>query len=86
MAIYQYRCAQNGDFEVSRPIGMAAPQVRCAACGADAVRVFTLRCSRSRPEQSSPRSTGRREPRDQPAVLFLAAAGAGSQAADDGTC
>jgi hypothetical protein len=41
MATYQHRCVQDGDFEVSRPIGMAAPQVRCAACGADAVRVFT---------------------------------------------
>jgi putative FmdB family regulatory protein len=41
VATYQYRCAQDGDFDVSRPIGMAAPQVRCAACGADAVRVFT---------------------------------------------
>jgi hypothetical protein len=41
MATYQYRCAQDGGFEVSRPIGMAALQDRCAACGVDAVRVFT---------------------------------------------
>jgi len=41
MATYQYRCAQDGDFEVSRPIGMAATQVRCVALGADAVWVFT---------------------------------------------
>lgn len=41
MVTFQYRCPQDGDFEVSRPIGMAAPRVSCAACGADAVRIFT---------------------------------------------
>lgn len=41
MTTFEYRCPQDGDFEVNCPIGMAAPRVRCEVCGADAVRVFT---------------------------------------------
>lgn len=41
MAIYQYRCAECGPFDVSRPIGTAASAETCAACGGGASRVFT---------------------------------------------
>ena len=66
MGTYQYRCAQNRDFEVSRPIGMAAPQVSCAACGADAVRVFTAPMLSLAIVAASDRSE---RTRDQPAVV-----------------
>jgi putative FmdB family regulatory protein len=40
MATYRYRCIQDGDFDVSRPIGTAAPTVQCPICNDEAVRVF----------------------------------------------
>ena len=40
MATYQYRCADDGDFDISRPIGTATPKSQCPACSNDAVRVI----------------------------------------------
>lgn len=40
-AAFQYRCPQDGDFEVIRPVGTASAHVACARRGRDAVRVFT---------------------------------------------
>ena len=40
MATYQYRCVQDGDFDVRRPIGTATPKSLCPVCDDDAVRVF----------------------------------------------
>ena len=40
MATYQYRCVQDGDFDVSRPMGTAAPKSQCPVCNNEAVRVF----------------------------------------------
>lgn len=41
MAIYQYRCAECGPFDVARPIGTARPAETCAGCGGQAPREFT---------------------------------------------
>ena len=41
VATFQYRCPQDGDFEVIRPVGTATAIVSCARCGRGAVRVFT---------------------------------------------
>ena len=40
MATYRYRCVQDGDFDVTRPIGTAAPKSQCPVCNNGAVRVF----------------------------------------------
>lgn len=40
MATYQYRCVQDGVFDVSRPIGTAARTSACPTCNDEAVRVF----------------------------------------------
>ena len=40
MATYQYRCVQDGVFDVSRPMGTAAPTSQCPVCDNEAVRVF----------------------------------------------
>ena len=40
MATYRYRCVQDGDFDVSRPIGTATPTSECPVCNAGAARVF----------------------------------------------
>ena len=40
MATYQYRCAQDGVFDVSRPMGTAAPQSQCPVCNNESARVF----------------------------------------------
>ncbi len=40
MATYQYRCVQDGDFDVSWPMGTAAPKSQCPVCNNEAARVF----------------------------------------------
>jgi putative FmdB family regulatory protein len=41
VAIYEYRCRQDGAFEVIRPIGTAAASVACPKCASESDRVFT---------------------------------------------
>lgn len=41
MVLYQYRCAQDGCFDVFRPLGTAPEVIECEACGGTATRVFT---------------------------------------------
>ena len=40
MATYQYRCADDGDFDISRPIGTATPKSQCPACSNDQLEPF----------------------------------------------
>ncbi|SCF17034.1 putative regulatory protein, FmdB family [Micromonospora viridifaciens] len=40
MATYEYRCRQDGSFDVTLPIGTAGPSTRCPRCGVPAGRVF----------------------------------------------
>jgi len=41
VAIYEYRCARDGAFEVTRPIGTAPASIACPACASEAGRVFS---------------------------------------------
>ncbi|MGH3799948.1 MAG: FmdB family zinc ribbon protein [Pseudonocardiaceae bacterium] len=41
MATYQYTCAQDGVFDVSRPMGTAGPRSPCPVCHREAARVFS---------------------------------------------
>jgi hypothetical protein len=41
MVTYQYRCLQDGVFDVSRPMGTAGPQWPCPICNSEAIRVFS---------------------------------------------
>ena len=48
MATYAYRCAEHGDFDISRPMGMAAATSRCKICNKEAVglsRAHALLCT-----------------------------------------
>ncbi len=47
MAIYEYRCDQDGTFDVTRPLGTAPPSVPCQTCGTEARRVFSAPMLRS---------------------------------------
>lgn len=40
MVTYQYRCVQDGVFDVSRPIGTAPPRSQCPVCNNESARVF----------------------------------------------
>jgi putative FmdB family regulatory protein len=42
MALYEYRCEQDGVFEIMRPLGAAPPWVACAVCGSQAVRAISV--------------------------------------------
>ena len=41
MTTYEYRCDQDGDFDVMLPFGTAPAAVPCEVCGSQARRVFT---------------------------------------------
>ena len=41
MATYEYRCDEDGAFEVTRPIGTAPASVACPECASEAGRVFS---------------------------------------------
>lgn len=47
MAIYEYRCDQDGSFDVTLPLGTAPHSVPCSACGSQARRVFSTALFRS---------------------------------------
>lgn len=42
MALYEYRCGQDGVFEVTRPLGTAPESVACPVCGSEARRVISI--------------------------------------------
>jgi putative FmdB family regulatory protein len=47
MPIYEYRCDQDGVFEVTRPLGTAPESATCSVCGSEARRVFSVAVVRS---------------------------------------
>ena len=42
MAFYDYRCEDDGVFEVARPLGTAPESIACPGCGGEARRVFSM--------------------------------------------
>jgi len=42
VATYEYRCEQDGVFEVTRPLGTAPESVTCSVCGSVARRVISM--------------------------------------------
>lgn len=47
MALYEYRCEQDGVFEVTRSLGTAPASVTCSVCGSEARRILSLPMIRS---------------------------------------
>lgn len=47
MALYEYRCDQDGVFEVTRPLGTAPVSVACSVCGSESRRILSLPMIRS---------------------------------------
>jgi putative FmdB family regulatory protein len=41
VALYEYRCEEDGAFEISRPLGTAPGSIACPVCTNDARRVFS---------------------------------------------
>jgi putative FmdB family regulatory protein len=41
VALYDYRCEDDGVFEISRPLGTAPGSAACPLCGGEATRVFS---------------------------------------------
>ena len=71
MAIYEYRCDQDGVFEVTRPLGTAPESVTCSVCGSEARRVLSLpmiRCG-SRRNALSAAIEHAEKSRDEPDVV-----------------
>jgi putative FmdB family regulatory protein len=40
VAFYDYRCDEDGVFEITRPLGAAPEAIACPVCGGQASRVF----------------------------------------------
>lgn len=49
MALYEYRCARDGAFELALPIGTAPAAAACPACAGEAARVFSNPMVRRQP-------------------------------------
>jgi hypothetical protein len=69
IATFQYRCPQDGDFEVIRPVGTATTHVACARCGRDAVRVFTAPLLSLAPRALMTAIDSTEKTRDEPEVI-----------------
>ena len=41
MAFYEYRCEQDGSFDITRPLGTAPTSTPCPVCRSEARRVFS---------------------------------------------
>lgn len=41
MALYEYRCESDGNFDIQRPLGTAPESVACAVCGGSSRRVIS---------------------------------------------
>ena len=41
MALYAYRCAEDGPVDAVHPLGTAPPRIACPTCGGDATRMIT---------------------------------------------
>ena len=48
MATYEYRCVQDGLFDITRPLGTAPAFVACTVCGSEARRVISVPMVRTR--------------------------------------
>jgi putative FmdB family regulatory protein len=51
VARYEYRCEQDGVFEISRALGSAPPMTPCPACASDAARIYSSPMLRSTPRE-----------------------------------
>lgn len=47
MATYEYRCNQDGVFDITRPLGTAPESATCPTCGAEARRIISVPMFRS---------------------------------------
>jgi putative FmdB family regulatory protein len=42
VTFYDYRCEEDGVFEIKRPLGAAPESIACPVCGSEASRVFSI--------------------------------------------
>jgi putative FmdB family regulatory protein len=69
MAIYEYRCDDDGMLEVTRPLGTAPPSVTCPVCGSAARRVFSTPMISSLPPALVGAIDHAEKTRDEPDVV-----------------
>ncbi|NDL59691.1 FmdB family zinc ribbon protein [Phytoactinopolyspora mesophila] len=69
MALYEYRCAGCGIFEVARAMGSAPSSHPCARCGSDARRSFSIPHVNRAPTPLRKALDRAEKSRDEPAVV-----------------
>jgi putative FmdB family regulatory protein len=71
MAMYAYRCVRDGDFDVSRPMGTAAPKTQCPVCNNEAPRVFRAPMLSLAPRALVAAIDGAEKTGDEPEVVSM---------------
>ncbi|QRP47860.1 FmdB family zinc ribbon protein [Amycolatopsis sp. FDAARGOS 1241] len=69
MATYQYRCDQDGVFEVRLPMGAATPRWTCPECGGEAARSYSAPMLALAPRELVTEIDRAEKTRDEPAVV-----------------
>lgn len=69
MARYEYRCDDDGAFEIARPIGSAPASVACPVCSADARRVYSAPMLLSVPRELVAAIDHAEKTRDEPDIV-----------------
>jgi putative FmdB family regulatory protein len=69
VAIYEYRCDDDGVFEVTRPLGTPLKSIACPVCGSEARRVFSKPMLSSSPRALVTAIDHAEKSRDEPEVV-----------------
>jgi putative FmdB family regulatory protein len=69
VALYEYRCGQDGAFDITRPLGTAPATVACPVCRGEARRVFSKPMLSSTPRALVAAIDHAEKSRDEPEVV-----------------
>jgi putative FmdB family regulatory protein len=69
VALYEYRCEQDGVFEITRPLGTAPISITCPACRGEARRVFSTPMLMSAPRELVAAIDHAEKTRDEPDIV-----------------
>jgi putative FmdB family regulatory protein len=69
VAIYEYRCDEDGVFDITRPLGTAPTSIACPGCGGLARRVFSKPMLMSVPRELGAAIAHAEKTRDEPDIV-----------------
>jgi putative FmdB family regulatory protein len=69
VALYEYRCEQDGVFDITRPLGTAPSSIKCPVCKNEASRVFSKPMLMSTPRELAAAIDHAEKTRDEPDIV-----------------